>query len=636
MITGESARRGVASSLLAALHDADDDYSAIALFILVECAKCGMLPSQKADTDARWWCWTEGATTALATVAGDPAGSSWSPYLALLPRPHDLAGIPATWPTSAWAALQDSSWVSSLASVRSMWEAEHAQLCSRWPSSTSPTLGDWAWARCVVRSRVFLDGLFVDPMFMSPEAAHMLGVVLVPLADLLNHVPGSPCFESDWVGLEDEEADEAGDARSSTVGRRGAAAAASDDADEEMGGKKSGDPASSSAASSSTKDGWFILVAPTHEPRDDDAATTEPSSPSSSAGAILPAGHQIIISYGERSAQDLLDTYGFIPRRTMFPTTATSAAAALDEEDAPMSPPPSPSDAASATAAMQSLRPVTTWSSDPATDFLELPIPPLREAAVATRDAAATDTSDALLARRAKGLAALGLPVLIEIPTTVVAGDAVAAAQDDDEDDDDEDLGGGGVAVSHPWLGPPLASLPALRVAVASSAELAPAVKAAAAMAEGTATDLRLVSVRNEYATLLLLRSMLAPIADGRSLTAAAAAAAAATSEPARSLSMQLAAAREEVASRTVQFVDTVLALCAPLISDCGVSGVTPPSTSDAPPRTTADAGDEDEPDPRLAQVMDDLEASCGWEAGTGASLRFGQYLAAWTEAAQR
>jgi len=312
MVTGDRARSLLPDGLLMAAggEDAldDDSLSFAALFMVAAHAE-GVLPSQGAG-HAR-----------VESSRGAEAAAQLGPWVRQQPRPADLAGLPVVWDDSEMEALGvGSALASKTRALRRRWASEHEGVAAWWGEG-APAAGDWVWARCCARSRVFLDGLDEGGLFggggMGEEdeegeggaagaaasaskaaagddddelaglgrASASIGLVMVPLADMLNHSAADP--------MADEDLDETMDAWEA--------------AGHDAGG-----------------------VTPAHEVRWSDGDDGEGCF---EVVAVLPVarGDQLCISYC-REFLEALDTYGFVPVSSAGPPSAvgmTTAGAVL-------------------------------------------------------------------------------------------------------------------------------------------------------------------------------------------------------------------------------------------------------------------------------------------------------------------
>jgi hypothetical protein len=256
----------------------------------------------------------------LLIEAADPA-SDWAPYVATLPPLEDLCGILSEWPTEALRELADPSTIAAAAIRKATLQEEYdavrraiaggagsdddAVRAVATRLSAALSWRSFCWARHCVTSRAFTNGLDADPLFVCEGTRDMLGIALVPGADMLNHeaVTHGEC------GAAEEGVDDA------VVNSGGAASAGGDGAaslvvccDTEW-EHPSSSPATSTGldtdVGTSTDSGGFYVVRTT--------------------GQVSP-GAELRISYGERSGRDLLENYGFLP----LPAVPATARARVD------------------------------------------------------------------------------------------------------------------------------------------------------------------------------------------------------------------------------------------------------------------------------------------------------------------
>jgi hypothetical protein len=332
MLTGERSRSLLPPELLPAMAArlgrdlGEDDFLALSLVVFCTSSLCGNLPSQKGDVaSTEYWCPSPVEEPSRSARLLDPHGewnpdglSALTPWIRLQPRPEDLVGLPVLWPDADLEALRPAgTLLADTARVRGSWAAELAALSEAMGEGIEG--GDWVWARCVVRTRAFLDGLddggLTDMIGGGEGADHMLGIVMVPLADMLNHTSGESAADTSWSDSRDVDdlEDQGGRDEDGFSGGSPARSKASllKDPFQEMedgsrdavvaelfGEEAMALPASSFTASRGTSElseGWYIVR----------------------ASSRARKGAQCRISYGERALCDLLDTYGFAPAPKM-------------------------------------------------------------------------------------------------------------------------------------------------------------------------------------------------------------------------------------------------------------------------------------------------------------------------------
>lgn len=195
----------------------------------------------------------------IAQPSGSPALAFWKPYLATLPVEADFETLPQLWTNEQLALLGDAALQAAVQEDRAAWREEYSELRAAWPASLhtpdplapgaaesdttachstllqlacpeqAPTWEQYQHCRACVATRVFLDGLDMDPAFVVPGVEHMLGLALVPVSDMLNHETAGPCTAAvDWVSrpsavyeVRTTTALEAGQAVSISYGTRG-------------------------------------------------------------------------------------------------------------------------------------------------------------------------------------------------------------------------------------------------------------------------------------------------------------------------------------------------------------------------------------------------------------------------------
>lgn len=149
---------------------------------------------------------------------GAPSWDVWRPYLDALPTLQELQGMPLLWSAEDVASVRSKQWQEEVAraqadasSERCVLDTAFAASCKGAAAGTAsggtpagdmdalspppallaclraPTEEEFLWARCCVASRTFLDGGHMDEEFLFAEAAHMMPVVMVPVADMMNH-----------------------------------------------------------------------------------------------------------------------------------------------------------------------------------------------------------------------------------------------------------------------------------------------------------------------------------------------------------------------------------------------------------------------------------------------------------------
>ena len=229
--------------------DADDDALAICLQILIGVCREEIKKQQQGE---------ESGLNVVDFEDNDDPLHWFSLFIHSLPPPSDFHLLPLLWPSHHLDALLDFSIADSVNEKREWLRTKYNTLLVRLdePSSLSShvlstlkQILSWElflWAACCVQSRCFI------------SADHVLGVALIPFADLFNH-NGADCNLSDTFVEE----------RGVGVGGGGGGG----------GGKKR------------TRAFSFTL----------------------SARCDIKRGEELTISYGDRSGKDLLETFGFLP-----------------------------------------------------------------------------------------------------------------------------------------------------------------------------------------------------------------------------------------------------------------------------------------------------------------------------------
>lgn len=261
--------------LIAACPDlAEDDSLLMAAYLLVAAQQSGVHP---APTEQQHQAATH---------------ESWAVYLKSLPVLDELLGLPYLWADAQIDSVGLPSWAADVKqSKEQVFGADfdtlklafkdahkHAELFSC-PFPVGPRLlggaalgelrppapPEYAWARACVSSRSFLDGGFMDEDFMFAEAAHMLPTAMIPAADMLNHSCDGVTCTAQW--------------------RQGSAQAAHSTATAANGAQLD-----KRAEAKSLVD--YVLRSP----------------------CDMPAGTEVLISYGEKGGEDMLESHGFVPR----------------------------------------------------------------------------------------------------------------------------------------------------------------------------------------------------------------------------------------------------------------------------------------------------------------------------------
>ncbi|RYE82749.1 MAG: SET domain-containing protein-lysine N-methyltransferase, partial [Methanosarcinales archaeon] len=181
------------------------------------------------------------------------------PYVHVLPPASDFDAIATEWTSAELGLLADAQAAQATLAAQIRLAQEFADVaCALSKAAVDDAVPqalarvfDWAnyrWARYCVRSRAFINGLGMDPLFMCMDTVDMLPIAMVPLGDMLNHTAGAPNAEADWVA-----------------------------------------EASPSAHAGAEATGWYNLI----------------------ARASIAAGTEVCISYGDRSSRDMIENYGF-------------------------------------------------------------------------------------------------------------------------------------------------------------------------------------------------------------------------------------------------------------------------------------------------------------------------------------
>lgn len=336
MLTPERCLERIGAIVHQYLDDlSEEDELVVALFVLSEVGRSFLSSNEQLSTSH--------IRSAPESTAGGTA-SPWLPYLKCLPPPSDFYLIASTWSDDELKLLGDAEMIDTAVKrreelrswhdrTRSAIETEVSKAAAPIPSSSLAGSGasaasehsasalevatclqrtltpqSLAWAVHCVQSRAFIYGLDIDPLFMCDGIAinGMLPVALVPYADMFNHRAGSISVDGSSSG-------------SNTAGAAaGSRSNASHNDDEEDGEDER-------PANQDVLDAEWV---------DDGASDTNASnsSTSKSMAAAPPvaqkppergyyvlrarrdykAGEELLISYGDRSSRDLLETYGFI------------------------------------------------------------------------------------------------------------------------------------------------------------------------------------------------------------------------------------------------------------------------------------------------------------------------------------
>ena len=279
-----------------------------------------------------------GETPCAAAHPGARAAAQLGPWIRVQPRPNDLGGLPVAWGDDELLALgKHSSAYRQATGLKVQWHAEWEALrgwLAAGGAAVDASEGDWWWARACARSRVFLDGLDdggdvgggmwgqdagggegsgaseggaserggeglgwgAEVGEAAPDVA--VGLVMVPLADMMNHSPWDPLGEE-----EEEEEEEQGIwelwAEHGFDAEAVPPACATDwedddeaEADAEEGEEEAGDgDCAGAGGGGGGGGGWFVVRASTS----------------------CAAGTQCCISYDCGDLSATLGTYGFTP-----------------------------------------------------------------------------------------------------------------------------------------------------------------------------------------------------------------------------------------------------------------------------------------------------------------------------------
>lgn len=240
------------------------------------------------------------------------------PYAAALPRLSDLCHLLSHWKPAELSLLgcreaertaqrrrrelrRDFTLV-----CRAVSTTDAASAAAPWTCRALRAALSWRnylWARFCVQSRAFVSGLDMDPLFMCAGTADMLPIAVVPLGDMFNHAcqPAPAAVIAAVNGNGDEAAATSAsksDSSASTSESAGVAAAACGPVLCDSEWVSPSDNAEARAAG-----GFYLLRV------QEDA----------------PAGRELCISYGDRSALDCLENYGFL---APFPSNSAENVAA--------------------------------------------------------------------------------------------------------------------------------------------------------------------------------------------------------------------------------------------------------------------------------------------------------------------
>lgn len=239
---------------------------------------------------------------------GAEAAAQLGPWVRVQPRPDDLGGLPVAWSEEELMGLGRHSTAYRQAQRlkaqwHSEWEALHGWLAAS-GAAVAVEEGDWWWARACARSRVFLDGLDEggddggsDGWGGDQDAAAGLsvGLVMVPLADMMNHSPWDPLGEEE---LDDDEGEQGvwevwaeGGFDVEAIPPACGTDWADDDEDDNGDCDGDGDGGGEDGGCKNSGGGWFVVR----------------------ATADSLAGTQCCISYDCWDLSATLGTYGFTP-----------------------------------------------------------------------------------------------------------------------------------------------------------------------------------------------------------------------------------------------------------------------------------------------------------------------------------
>ncbi len=278
MIAEQRLQQELAPFIAAAPDLAEDDSLLMSTYLLVAAQQCGFHPFEG------------GADPPQA------AGSehSWGVYLQSLPPLDELLGLPYLWNDDDLTAVGLPAWTAEVVGTREQLLGRDMQLLqtairgAHTHSSTYrcpfeqgprldpcmfaqlrvPSLREYLWARACVSSRSFLDGGFMDEDFLFAEAAHMLPTAMIPAADMLNHCCDGATCTALWLPAAPETC------------------------------SNEAEPGAEDAVDTSTR------AAPSDETLVDYVLRSP---------CDMPAGTEVVISYGEKGGEDMLESHGFVP-----------------------------------------------------------------------------------------------------------------------------------------------------------------------------------------------------------------------------------------------------------------------------------------------------------------------------------